>query len=37
MNDDCIEYLKRIITEALANEKTELGKSVLKQLLEKIE
>ena len=37
MTKECQEYLKRIITEALANERTMIGQSVLRQLLEQLE
>ena len=37
MSDDCIEYLKRIINDAISNERTMIGQSVLKQLLEQLE
>ena len=37
MTDDCHEYLKRLIQEALSNERTMIGQSVLRQLLEQLE
>ena len=37
MNDECTEHLKQLIKEAIESERTTLGKSVLRQLLEKIE
>lgn len=37
MTDECKEYLKRMITEAINNERTHIGQSVLKQLLESLE